>query len=82
MSDFKICSSMTTADSTEVNCDTSWCPGRLYLQSRSYTELQLIQLAYCCNKINDANRINYNWFFGKKSEKEELIELIKRHELD
>lgn len=41
-----------------------------------------IQLAYCCNKINDANRINYNWFFGKKSEKEELIELIKRHELD
>jgi len=42
----------------------------------------LIQLAYCWNEINDTNRDTYNWFFGKNSEKAELIDLIKRYELD
>ena len=68
-------------DST-VNNEISWCPGRLYLQSKSSSGVQLIQLAYCWNEIKDTNRDTYDWFFGKSSEKAELIDLIKRYELD
>ena len=82
MSNFKICSSMAKEDHADIQYGNSWCPGRLYIQSRSYTELQLIQLAYCCNEIDDKNRAGYGWFFEKKSEKAELIDLIRRYELD
>lgn len=83
MSDFKICSRMQGDDpASTVNNEISWCPGRLYLQSKSSSQVQLIQLAYCWNEINDKNRATHNWFFGKNSEKAELIDLIKRYELD
>lgn len=83
MSDFKICSRMQGDEpASTVNNEISSCPGRLYLQSKSSSEVQLIQLAYCWNEINDRNRSTYNWFFGRNSEKAELIDLIKRYELD
>ena len=83
MSDFKICSRMQeNGPASTMNNEISWCPGRLYLQSKSSSEVQLIQLAYCWNEIKDTNRDTYNWFFGKNSEKAELIDLIKRYELD
>lgn len=83
MSDFKICSQMQKENLTvNTRDEADWHPGRLYLQLKSRSEIQLIQLAYCCNEIGDRNRDNYGWFFGRKSEKGELIDLIKRYELD
>lgn len=82
MTDFKICSIMQSDVFTDVNNEVNWYPGRLNLQSNSYSEVQLLQLAYCCNEISDQNRSNYIWFFGRKSEKAELIDLIARYELD
>lgn len=66
MTDFKICSIMQGDVFTDVNNEVNWYPGRLNLQSKSYSEVQLLQLAYCCNEISDQNRINYIWFFGMK----------------
>ncbi len=81
--DYRICSAMQRNEFSFVeSSDPSRCPGRLYLQSRSRSKVQLIQLAYCCTKIDDENAAELGWFFSKKSEKEELIDLIMRYQLD
>lgn len=83
MSDYKICSTMQRDEVSIVeSADTSRCPGRLYLQSRSRSKVQLIQLAYCCTEIDEENALGFGWFFEKKSEKSEIIDVIMRYELD
>lgn len=83
MSDYKICSTMQRDELSFVkSANTSRFPGRLYLQSRSSSKVQLIQLAYCCTEIDEGDAAEFGWFFTKKSEKNEIIDLIMRHELD
>lgn len=83
MCSFRICSTMQkdefkAADLTEA----SRCPGRLYLGSRARSRVQLVQLAYCRTEIDDRDAKGYEWFFGRKDEKSELIDLIRRSSLD
>ena len=83
MCDFRICSSMQKSKlSADYRADNSQCPGRLYLQSRAKSKVQLLQLAYCCTEISEDDSIGFNWFFQKKSEKNEVVDLIKRFQLD
>lgn len=79
MFDFKICSSsLKKIDSENV----SKRPGRLYFQSRAKSKIQIIQLAYCGKCIDDKESLGFNGFFESKYEKNEIVELIKRFELD
>lgn len=84
MSDFKICSTKQRPETTPHEPVISTCPGRLYMQSRSKSEIQLIQLAYCDTDIkqNSINMSGYDWFFKKQSQRNEIIDLIMRFELD
>lgn len=79
MFDFKICSSSLKKIDSE---NASKCPGRLYFQSRAKSKIQIIQLAYCGKSIDDKDSLGFNGFFEDKHEKDDLVELIKRHELD
>ena len=82
MVDYRICSSMQKKAKDAGEDEVSRCPGRLYLQSKSRSEVQLIQLAYCCSEIKDKNTEEFYWFFEKQSQKNELINLIRRYEMD
>lgn len=87
MSDFRICSTKQrpeTVSESASETSVSTCPGRLYMQSRSKSEIQLIQLAYCDTDAsqNSIDLSRYEWFFQKKSQKNEIIDMIMRYELD
>ena len=80
MCDFKICSSLLRKVDSE---NVSRCPGRLYFQSRAESKIQIIQLAYCGKHIDDKESLGFSGFFEEtKFEKDDIVELIKRFELD
>lgn len=82
MCDFRICSSMQKSEfSNDRSLVDNVCPGRLYLQSKSRSKIQLLQLAYCCSEIAEET-MRFNWFFSKKTEKKEVIDLLKRYQMD
>ena len=82
-SNFKICSTMQRSEfETDAAADVSSCPGRLYMQSQTRSRVQLLQLAYCPADISDSVVSEHSWFFGRKSELDEIIRLIERDQMD
>lgn len=57
-------------------------PGRIYLQSHARTKTNTIQLAYCGEVFIDEYIDSSKGFFSPKREDVEVIDLIKRFELD
>lgn len=83
----RICSSMQDDLSlTDPVQGKNNIPGRLYFQSEAHDFVQLIQLAYC-GMIDDPKLTNkaelkdYGWYY-RKSQKDALIGLLRRYNLD
>lgn len=57
-------------------------PGCIYLQSHARTKTKAIQLAYCGEVFTDEYVDCFKGFFVPKKEDAEIIDLIKRYELD
>lgn len=73
--DFKIGSWITNDSSANY-------PGRIYMQSHARTKSQEIQLAYCGASFKDEYIDHFKGFFTPKREDEEIIDLIRRYEMD
>lgn len=82
MIDYRICSTVQRHGKHDNDPAISNCPGRLYMQARSKSEIQLIQLAYCDTENAERNLSGLEWFFDNKSQRKEIIDLIMRYELD
>lgn len=82
MIDYRICSTVQRNGKSDNVPVMSSCPGRLYMQARSKSEIQLIQLAYCDTENAESNLSGLECFFDSKSQRKEIIELIKRYEMD
>jgi len=83
MGNCRVCSTMQRSEFEYAEADgVSRLPGRLYIRGNSMSKVHLIQLAYCQTADRDNNASGFEWFFGQKSEMDELIDRIARFELD